>query len=67
MWSKSAVGLRPGADALLAIRAKALTDSRRAAGAAELRAELIKLGAVVRDGGGQQYWRLGGDPDQLLR
>jgi hypothetical protein len=68
VWSKSAVGLPPGADALLAIRAKALTDSKRAADAAELRAELIKLGVVVRDRGGKQYWRLGGGgPDQLLR
>jgi len=67
VWSASAVGLPPGADALLAIRAKALTDSKRTADAAELRAELIKLGVVVRDRGGKQYWRLGGGPDQLLR
>jgi len=66
LWSVSAVGLPSGADALLSIRAKALADSKRAGDAAELRAELIKLGVVVRDQGGQQYWRLAG-PDQLNR
>jgi len=67
LWSASAVGLPAGADALLAVRAKALGDSKRTADAADLRAELIKLGVVVRDQGGKQYWRLAGGPDQLQR
>jgi len=67
LWSASAVGLPAGADALLAIRAKALGDSKRTADAADLRSELIKLGVVVRDQGGKQYWRLADGPDQLPR
>ena len=66
LWSTSSVGLPAGADALLAIRAKTLTDRRRAGDAADLRAELVKLGVVVRDQGGKQYWRLAGGSDQLL-
>jgi hypothetical protein len=65
LWSAGAVGLPPGAEALLAIRAKALSDSKRTADAADLRAELIKLDVVVRDQGGRQYWRRAGGPDQL--
>ena len=67
VWNASAIGLPAGADALLAIRAKAFTDSKRTADAADLRAELIKLGVVVRDQGGKQYWRLASRPDELER
>jgi cysteinyl-tRNA synthetase len=47
-------GLPPGADALLTAREKNSDD------ADELRAELARLGVVVRDEKGKQYWRPAG-------
>lgn len=57
LWTDTAHGLPAGAGALLKVRARALKDDR-AGDAADLRAELIALGVVVRDEGGHQYWRL---------
>lgn len=56
LWTDTAQGLPPGAGALLGIRARALKDGK-SADAADLRAELVNLGVVVRDEGGKQYWR----------
>jgi hypothetical protein len=56
LWTATAQGLPSGAGALLSIRARALKDNK-SADAQHLRAELINLGVVVRDEGGQQYWR----------
>jgi hypothetical protein len=53
-WVPDMEGLPPSADALLAERAKKLDGSD----AHELRAELAKLGVVVRDEKRKQYWRL---------
>jgi hypothetical protein len=50
-WVPDMEGLPPGANALLAARAKAKDDQ-------ELRTELLKLGVVVRDEKDKQYWRL---------
>lgn len=55
-WVPGTPDLPPGADALLKARAKALEKSD-ADDAAELRAELGKLGVVVRDEKKRQYWR----------
>lgn len=56
-WVPDTDGLPPGANALLAARAKRLS-SLDDADAQELRAELVKLGVVVRDEKRKQYWRL---------
>lgn len=56
VWSPQAVGLPAGANALLTVRAKALSD-HKADQARGLRDELALLGIVVRDEGGKQYWR----------
>jgi hypothetical protein len=48
--------LSAGARPMLSMRARALKE-KKAADAADLRAELINLGVVVRDEGGKQYWR----------
>jgi hypothetical protein len=56
-WVPNTDGLPPGANALLAARAKVL-GSLDDADAKELRAELVKLGVVVRDEKKKQYWRL---------
>lgn len=52
-WVPDMPGLPTGANALFAARDKA--DS---ADSKELRAELAKLGVLVRDDKGKQYWRL---------
>lgn len=51
-WVPDMEGLPTGANALLAARAKDSDD------AAELRAELVRLGVIVRDMKRKQYWRL---------
>jgi hypothetical protein len=56
LWTATAQGLPGGAGALLSMRARALQDNKNT-DAADLRAELIDLGVVVRDEGGKQYWR----------
>ncbi|HEX6351661.1 YqeB family protein [Actinophytocola sp.] len=56
-WVPDMEGLPPGANALLAVRAKKL-GSLDDTEAKELRAELVKLGVVVRDSKSKQYWRL---------
>lgn len=53
-WVPDTPGLPPGANALLAARAK----SKDSDDAKELRAELAKLGVLVRGGKGKQYWRV---------
>jgi hypothetical protein len=50
-WVPDMEGLPPGANALLAARARAQDDR-------ELRTELLELGVVVRDEKKKQYWRL---------
>ena len=57
LWVPDMEGLPPGANALLAARAKKLGDDD----AKEMRAELVKLGVVVRDDKRRQYWRLTGE------
>jgi len=54
LWVPDMPGLPPGANALLAERAKKLGS----ADARELRDELARLGVVVRDVKRKQYWRL---------
>jgi len=53
-WVPDLPGLPPGANALLAARAKELGSDD----AKELRTELAKLGVLVRDDRNKQYWRL---------
>jgi hypothetical protein len=64
LWSESAHGLPAAARAMLSMRARAL-KAKKTEDAADLRAELINLGVVVRDEGGKQYWRLAHRPDAL--
>lgn len=52
-WVPDMPGLPVGANALFTARAKADSDDSK-----ELRAELAKLGVLVRDDKGKQYWRL---------
>jgi hypothetical protein len=59
-WVPDIDGLPPGANALLAARSKRL-DSIDDTDAKELRAELVKLGVIVRDEKKKQYWRLVGE------
>lgn len=56
-WVPDMAGLPPGANALLAARAKKLTAFDDADVRA-LRTELVRLGVVVRDVKRKQYWRL---------
>lgn len=58
-WVEDVPGLPPAANALLKARAKALKNSD-ADDARELRAELARLGVVVRDDRKRQFWRLTG-------
>ncbi len=59
LWVPDDERLPAGANAVLTARRIALEKSKDG-DAAELRAELGKLGVVVRDEGGKQYWRLSG-------
>lgn len=56
LWVVGVPGLPPGGEALLAARGTALEKSR-AEDAARLRAELSRIGVVVRDEKKAQYWR----------
>ncbi|TDC81813.1 hypothetical protein E1193_13555 [Micromonospora sp. KC606] len=60
-WVDGLPGLPAGADALLRARQRAL-DADRGGEVRELRAELSRLGVVVRDEGKRQYWRAAVDP-----
>lgn len=55
-WVEDMPDLPAGADALFKARAKALSK-RDNGDIADLRAELARLGLVVRDEGKRQYWR----------
>ncbi len=57
LWVPDMTGLPPGANALLAARAAKLGSDD----AKEMRAELVRLGVVVRDEKRRQYWRLAGE------
>lgn len=57
LWVPDLPGLPEGANALLAARAKALSK-REEAESAVLRAELRRLGVLVREEQRRQYWRL---------
>ncbi|MEV0218509.1 hypothetical protein [Streptomyces sp. NPDC050704] len=57
-WVPGTPGLPKGANALLRARAETLKKEDDASDARELRAELLRLGVVVRDEGGRQYWRM---------
>lgn len=58
LWVEGTPGLPAGADALLRARARALDKGGNGRDdAAELRAELAKLGILVRDEKKRQYWR----------
>jgi hypothetical protein len=65
LWSETARGLPAAARPMLSMRARALKE-KKAADAADLRAELINLGVVVRHEGGKQYWRLTDRPTDSL-
>ncbi|WP_185932831.1 hypothetical protein [Streptomyces sp. WAC 01325] len=56
-WVPGMPGLPDGADALLRARAAAREKDAGADDARELRGELSRLGVVVRDEKGRQYWR----------
>ncbi|MFG1882803.1 hypothetical protein [Micromonospora sp. NPDC049102] len=56
LWVPDLPGLPGGADALLRARDRALGRDRRD-DVRELRRELGRLGVVLRDEGGRQYWR----------
>jgi hypothetical protein len=58
LWVEDTPDLPAGADALLKARARALGKGDDGKGdAAELRAELARLGIVVREENKRQYWR----------
>lgn len=59
LWVPNVPGLPAGADALFAARAQAIEKKKRDDLAA-IRAELLRLGVVVRDDGRRQYWRVVG-------
>ncbi|MEV1330872.1 hypothetical protein AB0J20_14990 [Micromonospora costi] len=59
LWVAGLPGLPEGADALLRARERAVEKDRRD-DVRELRRELGRIGVVVRDEGGRQYWRLTG-------
>lgn len=61
LWVEDTPDLPAGADALLKARARALTKDDGKEDAAELRAELAKLGVAVREEKKRQYWRRAGD------
>lgn len=66
LWVPDRPGLPAGADALFAARAKAI-EKKESADVLAIRAELLRLGVVVRDDGRRQYWRVAGpaaDPAQ---
>ncbi len=65
LWSETAQGLPAAARPMLSTRARALQE-KKAPEPANLRAELINLGVVVRDEGGKQYWRLTDRPTDSL-
>ncbi|MBW4721618.1 YqeB family protein [Saccharothrix obliqua] len=56
-WVEDVPGLPPGANALLKARAKALKNDDEK-DVAQLRAELARLGVVVREERKRQFWRL---------
>jgi hypothetical protein len=56
LWVPDLPGLPEGANALLSARARAL-EKKQSDEANELRRELGRLGVVVRDQDGRQYWR----------
>ncbi|MEU5942390.1 hypothetical protein ABZ807_25140 [Micromonospora sp. NPDC047548] len=56
-WVDGLPGLPAGGDALLRARQRAV-DANRRDDAGDLRRELARLGVVVRDEDGRQYWRL---------
>ncbi|TQN28484.1 hypothetical protein FHX37_3829 [Haloactinospora alba] len=60
-WVPDLPGLPDGADALFRARQRALRGSD-GEDAEELRAELARLGIVVRDEGRRQYWRRSQEP-----
>jgi hypothetical protein len=60
-WVDDLPDLPAGANALLRVRARALAKGDRDE-AARLRADLARLGVVVRDDGRRQYWRRRGHP-----
>ena len=57
IWAPNTPELPDLANALLAARAQALKASDAGESVKELRRELARVGIVVRDKGGQQYWR----------
>ena len=58
LWVEGTPDLPPGADTLLGARARALGKGGEGKDdAAELRAELAKIGVVVREDKKRQYWR----------
>lgn len=61
-WTEDSPGLPPGANGLLKARQRALEKDGKDAreDAVELRAELRRLGVVVRDRKKRQYWRTTG-------
>ncbi|MET8030724.1 YqeB family protein [Streptomyces avermitilis] len=61
-WVPGTPGLPEGADALLRARAEARNKEDDAEDARELRAELTRLGVVVRDESKRQYWRMPQQP-----
>ena len=60
-WVAGVPGLPAGADALLTARARAL-EGGDGDEVAQLRADLARLGVVVRDEHKRQYWRRSGRP-----
>ncbi|MQA88121.1 MAG: hypothetical protein GEV03_26755 [Streptosporangiales bacterium] len=62
-WVEDTPDLPGGANALLRARARALGKGDKD-DAAELRAEVSKLGVVVRDENNRQYWRRTGQPPE---
>jgi hypothetical protein len=55
LWIEQTPGLPEGANALFTARAKAI--AARSDDATALRAELLRLGIVVREEKHRQYWR----------
>ncbi|MGV9978533.1 YqeB family protein [Micromonospora wenchangensis] len=60
-WVEGLPDLPPGADPLLRARQRAV-DADRGRDVRELRGELARIGVVVRDEGGRQYWRVAPRP-----
>ncbi|WP_455752916.1 YqeB family protein [Streptomyces chartreusis] len=59
-WVPGMPGMPDGADALLRARAAAREKDAGTDDVRELRGELLRLGVVVRDEKGRQYWRVAG-------